>query len=665
MSVLKTKDLKKHYGTEPNVVKALDGVNVEIKEGEFIAVVGTSGSGKSTLLHMLGGLDRATSGKVWVSNKDIFSMSNDELTVFRRRNIGFVFQNYNLVPILNVYENITLPVELDGGVVDKVFLNSIIKTLGLESKLKNMPNNLSGGQQQRVAIARALAVKPAIILADEPTGNLDSKTSIEVIGLLKITSKKFNQTIVMITHNQEIAQLADRIILIEDGKIIGGKSMRFANNNKAIINKLTKRSVKANKLRNLIAIIAITLTTILFTSLFTIAMGMGESMQQQTMRQVGGYAHGSFKGLTQEEFDNIKNHRLIKELGYSIMVGMAENEELTKRHAEVRYATDTQAEMFFSNPTTGRMPQNENEIATDTIVLELLGVLPKIGEKINVEYIIDGKKISSEFILSGFWESDKMSTASMMFVSREFIDKFLAGINIDKLNSNEMDTGLIFVDVMFKNSLNIDRNLKKVLIDSGYSCYESDVNYIKSGTNWAYLSTNFDFDFTTVIGILSICLLIIFTGYLIIYNIFQISVLKDIRFYGLLKTIGTTPKQIRNIVRKQAFLLSVIGIPSGLVIGYLIGNVLLPIIMETTTAKTSYISFSPLIFICATIFSFITVFISCRKPSTIAARISPIEATRYVDVSISNQKKRRIHWMVGKYIRWLFLICSDSRRKLL
>ncbi len=223
MSVLKTKDLKKHYGTEPNVVKALDGVNVEIKEGEFIAVVGTSGSGKSTLLHMLGGLDRATSGKVWVSNKDIFSMSNDELTVFRRRNIGFVFQNYNLVPILNVYENITLPVELDGGVVDKVFLNSIIKTLGLESKLKNMPNNLSGGQQQRVAIARALAVKPAIILADEPTGNLDSKTSIEVIGLLKITSKKFNQTIVMITHNQEIAQLADRIILIEDGKIIGGE----------------------------------------------------------------------------------------------------------------------------------------------------------------------------------------------------------------------------------------------------------------------------------------------------------------------------------------------------------------------------------------------------------------------------------------------------------
>lgn len=222
MSILKTADLKKYYGKEPNTVKALDGVNVEINEGEFVAIVGTSGSGKSTLLHMLGGLDRASSGDVQVSGKNIFSMSDDQLTVFRRRNIGFVFQNYNLVPVLNVYENITLPIELDGQVVDKAFVDSIIKTLGLENKLDNMPNNLSGGQQQRVAIARALATKPAIILADEPTGNLDSKTGMEVIGLLKITSKKFNQTIVMITHNEEIAQMADRTIRIEDGKIVGG-----------------------------------------------------------------------------------------------------------------------------------------------------------------------------------------------------------------------------------------------------------------------------------------------------------------------------------------------------------------------------------------------------------------------------------------------------------
>ncbi|GAA0077355.1 ABC transporter ATP-binding protein [Clostridium sp. CTA-5] len=220
MNILQTKELKKYYGVKPNIVKALDDINIEINEGEFIGIVGTSGSGKSTLLHMLGGLDRATSGTVFVRNKDIFSMSNEELTIFRRRNIGFVFQNYNLVPVLNVYENIVLPIELDGNKVDENFVNRIIKTLGLSEKLNNMPSNLSGGQQQRVAIARALATKPAIILADEPTGNLDSKTSLEVIGLLKATSKEFHQTMVMITHNEEIAQMTDRIIHIEDGQIV-------------------------------------------------------------------------------------------------------------------------------------------------------------------------------------------------------------------------------------------------------------------------------------------------------------------------------------------------------------------------------------------------------------------------------------------------------------
>jgi putative ABC transport system ATP-binding protein len=222
VNILKTIALKKYYGSGQSMVRALDGVNVEVNEGEFVAIVGTSGSGKSTLLHMLGGLDSATSGMVWVSGKDIFKMREDELAIFRRRNIGFVFQNYNLIPVLNVFENITLPIELDGGSIDSAFLDSIVKTLGLEDKLNNLPNNLSGGQQQRVAIARALATKPAIILADEPTGNLDSKTSMEVMGLLKTTGKKFNQTIVMITHNEEIAQLADRIIRIEDGSIVGG-----------------------------------------------------------------------------------------------------------------------------------------------------------------------------------------------------------------------------------------------------------------------------------------------------------------------------------------------------------------------------------------------------------------------------------------------------------
>ncbi|MEK4733850.1 ABC transporter ATP-binding protein [Paenibacillus sp. SEL3] len=222
MGLLKTQALRKHYGNGDTAVHALDGVNLEVESGEFVAIVGTSGSGKSTLLHMLGGLDRPTSGNVTIDGKDIFSLKDEELTIFRRRKIGFVFQNYNLVPVLNVYENIVLPIELDGKQPDKAYLTQITNTLGLENKLNNLPGNLSGGQQQRVAIARALATKPAIILADEPTGNLDSKTSLDVIGLIKVSSQQFAQTMVMITHNEEIAQMADRIIRIEDGKIVGG-----------------------------------------------------------------------------------------------------------------------------------------------------------------------------------------------------------------------------------------------------------------------------------------------------------------------------------------------------------------------------------------------------------------------------------------------------------
>ena len=211
MSILQTTDLKKYYGTKPNITKALDGVTLSIEDGEFVAIVGTSGSGKSTLLNMMGGLDTPTSGSIKVKGKELSKFKDEQLTIFRRRNIGFIFQNYNLVPVLNVYENIVLPVELDGDTVDKRFMSEVVKLLALDEKLNNMPNNLSGGQQQRVAIARALA--------DEPTGNLDSRTSSDVLGLLKVTSQKFHQTIVMITHNNEIAQLADRIIRIEDGRI--------------------------------------------------------------------------------------------------------------------------------------------------------------------------------------------------------------------------------------------------------------------------------------------------------------------------------------------------------------------------------------------------------------------------------------------------------------
>ena len=220
MAILETRDLKKYYGAGDTRVKALDGVTLSVEQGEFMAIVGTSGSGKSTLLHMLGGLDRPTAGTVTVDGQEIFSLKEEALTIFRRRKIGFVFQSYNLVPVLSVWENIILPIQLDGRAVDQAFVREVVTTLGLEQKLDRLPSQLSGGQQQRVAIARALASKPAILLADEPTGNLDSKTSQDVLGLMKVTSQKFGQTMVMITHNEEIAQLADRIVRIEDGRIV-------------------------------------------------------------------------------------------------------------------------------------------------------------------------------------------------------------------------------------------------------------------------------------------------------------------------------------------------------------------------------------------------------------------------------------------------------------
>ncbi len=225
MSVLKTQNLKKYYGSGDNLVKALDGVDFSVDRGEFVAVVGTSGSGKTTLLNMIGGLDNPTEGSVTVDGKEISQMTADELTVFRRRQIGFVFQNYNLVPMLNVYENIVLPIELDGSKADQDFIDSVLEMLHLTDKLERFPNHLSGGQQQRTAIARAIASKPAILLADEPTGNLDSKTGQEVLGLLKQTAENFKQTLVMITHNLEIAQLADRIVRIEDGKIVKAREI--------------------------------------------------------------------------------------------------------------------------------------------------------------------------------------------------------------------------------------------------------------------------------------------------------------------------------------------------------------------------------------------------------------------------------------------------------
>ncbi|KZL88573.1 ABC transporter permease [Clostridium magnum] len=408
--------------------------------------------------------------------------------------------------------------------------------------------------------------------------------------------------------------------------------------NRRSIYKLSIKSLKANKLRNIFIIISIALTTILFTCVFTIGMSMLKSIEGSTMRQVGGSAHGSFKYVTNEEFNKIKDHKLIKEFGYSIMVGSADNKELITRSTEIRYGTDKEAEFMFSKPTEGRMPEKENELATDTIVLDKLGIPHEIGKKVTLSYKINGKQVTDTFVLSGYWEGDKVAPASLAWVSDEFIKTRLANIDTNYVKKNIKESndiaGLIFVDVVFSNSFNIKGKLLQILKDSGYT--END---IQTGVNWAYSIANFQVDFGTVLGLLGAIILILLSGYLIIYNIFYISVAKDTKFYGMLKTIGTTEKQIKIIVKNQARILSAIGIPIGLFIGYILGLILLPFAMQVLSITQKSLSFNPLIFIGSALFSIITISISCKKPAKIASKISPIEAVRYTGLSKLGKRK--------------------------
>lgn len=438
--------------------------------------------------------------------------------------------------------------------------------------------------------------------------------------------------------------------------------MMFPNNNRAIIKKMSNRTLKANKIRNTMVVLAIILTTTLFTTLFTIGMGIVETIQQNTMRQAGGSAHASLKYLTDEEFAALKDHSLIERFGYRIFIGMAENEELLKRNTEIYYGTDDEAKMGFSYPTHGRMPERENELATDTVVLDLLGITHEIGQRVIVETSINGKKISQEFLLSGYWEGDAVNQYSRMYVTKPFSDKVLANIvTIEK--KEDMGSGLIFVDMMFKNSWNIEKDIQTVITDSGYSIEQSDPKHISYGVNWSYMSTNFQVDFASMVALLGGILLIIFTGYLIIYNIFQIAVIQDIRYYGLLKTIGTTSNQIKKMIRRQAFLLSSLGIPFGLLIGFLLGIVLLPIIMRTSTLENSYISFSPAIFIGSAVFSLLTVWISCLKPGKIAGSVSPIEAVRYTEQGVSQPKQSKDSVSGGKIYKMAFTNLARNKKK--
>lgn len=411
--------------------------------------------------------------------------------------------------------------------------------------------------------------------------------------------------------------------------------------NQKVVRRLSFRSFTASRTRNMVAILAIALTTILFTTLFTVIISLNYTSQQQTMRMVGGYSHGRFKYLTFEQVEQLSKHPLVKEFGYSVMLAMPDKEPFTKRQVEMRYGTDTAAKMYFCNPTTGRMPREKKEIAMDTAVLDMLGVPYKVGEEITLPYTFEGKAVVDTFTLSGYWESDPVARASEVWLSKEYVLEKLDGYN-PSLDNNMFGTWSL--DMMFANSKHIEKSLQTIAQDNGYTIDESSTdNFLDYGVNWAYTSTHYENgeQMKMTIALIAGLGFIIFVGYLIIYNIFGISVMNDMHFYGLLKTIGTTKRQIKRIIRYQGLMLSVIGIPIGLCFGYVLGNSFVKIMVSSLSNKTTYVTFNSWIFIGSSFFALLTVMISCSKPGKMAAKVSPIEAVRYSEGSQNSNKRMK------------------------
>ena len=419
--------------------------------------------------------------------------------------------------------------------------------------------------------------------------------------------------------------------------------------NKSCIRRISFRHMKSAPVRNLIAVLAIALTSILFTAIFTIASSAVYSFEMSNFRQVGGYSHGGFKSLTAEDVEILKDDPLIRQYGVRHFLGQAMKEPFNKSQVEISYKDAQEAVFSFVEPQEGRLPkEGTDEAATDTRVLSLLGVPARLGEEFTLTFDVDGIETTETFTLSGYWEYDEAMLANDVLLPESRVNEILAKLDIPYSNGY---SGMYFLDVMFKNSLNIEDNLITVLENHGYTYAnyvgqrDEDGKYLISlGVNWGYLNAQYSssIDPFTAAALALVLLIIIFTGYLIIYNVFQISVSNDIRFYGLLKTIGTTGKQLKRIVLMQAVLLSVIGIPLGLMIGYGIGALMLPMVLSVTTLKNVDLSVNPLIFVIAALFSLVTVIISCRKPSRMAARVSPIEAIRYSEGTSPRKKMRRV-----------------------
>lgn len=405
--------------------------------------------------------------------------------------------------------------------------------------------------------------------------------------------------------------------------------------NRKCVRHLAWKSLLASRTRNLIAIVAIALTTMLFTSLFTIALSINEGFQQSNFRQVGGFSHGGFKYMTQAQFNELKDDPLISQWGERRYLGMPTQAPFNKSHVEVSFADANEAHWMFCDPVEGSLPQEgTDQAATDTHVLELLGIKPEIGAEFTLTFDVDGHETTQTFTLCGWWEYDEAIVANHVLIPESRVNEVLAEVGVDPDNPDDGMTGRWNLDVMLKSgSRHIEQDLNQILENHGYQSENAGDNYIDTGVNWGYTGARMSdlVDPMTVIAIVAVVLLIIFTGYLIIYNVFQISVAGDIRFYGLLKTIGTTPRQLRRIIRLQALALSAAGIPIGLIIGWFIGGQLTPVIVAQLDGIVPMTSVSPWIFVIAAAFALLTVLISCRKPGRMAARVSPVEAVRYTE----------------------------------
>ena len=414
--------------------------------------------------------------------------------------------------------------------------------------------------------------------------------------------------------------------------------------NRVCIRRLSLRTLLASRTRNLVAVLAIALTAVLFTSLFTIALSINEGIQQNNFRQAGGWSHGSFKYLTEEQFEELKDDPLIESWGLRRFVGMPTDVPFNKSHVEIGYSDANEAHWSYCDPAEGRLPQEgTDEAATDTHVLELLGVEPEIGVKFTVTFDVDGHTTTQTFTLSGWWEYDEAVVANHILIPESRVDAVLDEVGITPPGSDGM-TGSWNLDVMLENGArSIASDLEEILANHGYQSETPGENYISTGVNWGYTGAQISdkLDPTVVAIIAGVLLLILLTGYLIIYNVFQISVAGDIRFYGLLKTIGTTPRQLRRIIRTEALLLSLIGIPVGLLLGWLLGGVLTPVITARLNNVTTVVSVSPLLFVGAAIFALVTVLISCRRPGRLAGKVSPVEAVRYTEGKALKRRGKR------------------------